>query len=581
MTAVLGLSAVFHDAAAALVVDGQVVAAAQEERWSRQKSDPRLPLEAARFCVERAGLTLDDVDWLVFHEKPLRKFERLVSTSLETFPRGLSQFVQSMGVWLGQRLWVKSHLAKAFDVDPDKVLFSDHHRSHAASAFFSSPFGEAAILTADGVGEHTTAGIYRGVTDQAGSRIELVKELRFPHSMGLFYSALTAYLGFEVNDGECKVMGLASYGDPARFLPALERICHIRHDGSLALDMRYFTYHRHPEKSFSRHLETLLGPARPAGAPLDPRAGDGVRLADIAAAVQALCERWVMNAAREACRVTGLSDLCMAGGVALNSVANGKLLRDGACARLFVQPAAGDAGGALGAAQLASHVALGLPRAPPMTSAMLGSEESPEEVRAFLDDCRIRHETFASDAERDRAVARRLAAGEVGGLFQGRMEWGPRALGARSIIADPRPAGTSQRVNRKIKFREQFRPFAPAALPSELERWFERPARDDLLAPFMLGVVPVSDAGKATLGAVTHVDGTARVQRVEPADNPRFAGLLEAFRAETGLGVLLNTSLNLKGEPICRTAAEAYGVFDRSDLDFLVLERSLVTRSPA
>ncbi|MCC6621570.1 MAG: hypothetical protein IT385_09975 [Deltaproteobacteria bacterium] len=578
MTAVLGLSAFFHDAAAALLIDGRVVAAAQEERWSRMKSDPRLPLEAARACLTEAGLEVDDLDYVVFHEKPLLKMERLLATSLETFPRGLSQFVRSMGTWLGQRLWTKGHIARALDLDPERILFSDHHRSHAASAFFASPFTRAAILTADGVGERTTSAIYRGVTDERGSRLELVKELCFPHSMGLFYSALTAYLGFEVNDGEYKVMGLASWGDPRRHLPALEGVCQIADDGALTLDMRYFCYHRHPEKSFTPRLERLLGPARRPGAPLDPREGDGVRFADIAAALQALCQRWVMAAAAEARRVTGEDDLGMAGGVALNSVANGELAARGPFARVFVQPAAGDAGGALGAAMLASHVALGLPRPPAMRHALLGSAEAPGAIVKFLDDCRIRHEAFPDDDARDREIARRLARGEVGGLFQGRMEWGPRALGARSIIADPRNPAMSDRVNARIKFREQFRPFAPAALPDEARRFFALPEAD-LLSPFMLTVVPVRPEGAAALPAVTHVDGTARVQTVDPADNPRFAGLLEAFRRETGVGVLLNTSMNLKGEPICRTAAEAYGVFDRSGLDFLVLERCLVSKA--
>jgi len=579
MTAVLGLSAFFHDAAAALMVDGRVVAAGQEERWSRMKADPRLPLEAARACVAEAGMTFEDLDWVVFHEKPLLKLERLLETTLTTFPRGLSQFVQSMGVWLGQRIWTQGHIARALDIDPDRVLFSDHHRSHAASAFFSSPFARAAVLTADGVGERTTSAIYHGVMDERGARLELVKDLSFPHSMGLFYSALTAYLGFEVNDGEYKVMGLASYGDPTRFLPALASICHIADDGALTLDMRFFCYHRHPAKSFTRRLERLLGPARAPGAALDPRDGaEGSRYADVAAAVQRLCERWVMAAAAEARRVTGEDDLCMAGGVALNSVANGLLARTGPFARVFVQPAAGDAGGALGAAQLVSHVALGLPRAAPMGDAFLGPAEAPADIVKFLDDCRIRHEVFDDDDARDRAIASRLARGEVGGLFQGRMEWGPRALGNRSIIADPRDPAMSDRVNARIKFREQFRPFAPAALPDEARRCFALPAAD-LLSPFMLTVVPVTYEGRASLGAVTHVDGSARVQTVDPADNPRFAALLEAFRRETGVGVLLNTSMNLKGEPICRTAGEAYGVFDRSGLDFLVLERCLVSKA--
>ncbi|MEZ4266184.1 MAG: carbamoyltransferase N-terminal domain-containing protein [Myxococcota bacterium] len=575
---ILGISACFHDSAAALLVDGALVAAAQEERFSREKHDARIPLEAVRFCLERANLTIDDVDHIVFHEKPLRAFERLLTTQLQVFPRGLGQFVQAMGAWLGGRLWLKSRLAAELGADPERLLFSEHHLSHAASAFYGSPYQRAAILTADGVGEEATVGLYLGETTAEGSRITPLGELRFPHSIGLFYSALTAYLGFRVNEGEYKVMGLASWGEP-RFVAELERICTIGEDASLELDMDYFCFHRHPTKSFTPALERLLGPARAPGSPLNPGGSDreSQRFADIAASAQALTERWVLAAARHLHGLTGADNLCLAGGVALNSVANGRLAKDGPFSRVHAHPAAGDAGGALGAAWHVAHGVLGEPRRGGLEHANLGRAYSQAEVEGFLSDCRIRHRTFESEAELAAEVARRLARGEVGGHFEGGFEWGPRALGARSILADPRDAATIDRVNARVKLRERFRPFAPAVLRDEAARWFELPGeRADDLLPWMLAVVPTTAEGRATLGATTHVDGTARVQTVDPAYSPRMAALLEAFKAETGVGVLLNTSMNLRDEPIASTPGEAYSVFDRSDLDFLVLERCLV-----
>ena len=580
MSTILGISALFHDAAAALVIDGEIVAAAQEERFTRAKHDASIPVEAARSCLAQAGLTIDDVDHVVFYEKPLRKFERLLLTHLRTFPSGLGQFVRSMGTWLGGRLWLKGRLATTLGCPASKVLFCDHHLSHAASAFLCSPFERAAVITADGVGEHATAGIYLG----SGSRLELLKELRFPHSMGLLYSAITAYLGFRVNNGEYKVMGLAAWGRP-RYRAELEQVCRVDDDGGLTLDMRYFAFDRHPTRSFTPALEELLGPARAPGAALELPAPDEEtqRWADVAASVQALCEDWMLAVAAEARRLTGEETaLCLAGGVALNSVANGRLVRESGFQHVFVQPAAGDAGGALGAALYAAHSVLGEPRRGGMEHAFLGPGQSTEDVERQLDTWRIRHETFEDDASLAAHVADRLAAGEVGGWLQGRFEWGPRALGARSILADPRRAAMVDRVNRLVKLREGFRPFAPAVLPEDADRWFEMPpAGADHLTRWMLSVVPVRSAGRAALPAVTHVDGTARVQTVDPTTSPRFASLLRAFRERTGVGVLLNTSMNLRGEPMVATAAEAYSVFDRSGLDFLVLERCVVERSRA
>ncbi len=578
---VLGISAFFHDSAAALLVDGEVIAAAQEERFSRIKHDAALPVQAARFCLEQAGLAIEDVDHVIFYEKPLRKLERLLVTHLREFPFGLAQFPRAMATWLGQRLWIERDLCKGLGCRQDQLLFCEHHLSHAASAFFSSPFESAAVVTADGVGEWATTSIYRARSDASGSTVELLEELHFPHSIGLFYSALTAYLGFEVNEGEYKVMGLAAYGQP-RYLDALEKICAVSDDASLTIDERYFCYQRHPTKSFTPALEALLGPARQPGAPLalPARTAEDQRFADIAASLQQLTERYMLGLARRAHALTGERSLCLAGGVALNCVANRRVQVEGPFERLFVQPAAGDAGGALGAAQWATHVLHAQPRRAPMRHAFLGAAWAPDDIAAFLRDCGVEHSVFVDRALLADEVARLLADQQVGGWFQGRFEWGPRALGARSIVADPRDPKAQDRVNRKIKFRERFRPFAPAVLAEEADAWFDVDADADLLSPFMCSVVPVREHTRQALPAVTHVDGTARVQVVREHDNPTFHALVSAFRRRTGVGVVLNTSMNLKDEPLCASPAEAYAVFARSDLDFLVLENCLIQRRP-
>ena len=577
---VLGISAFFHDAAAALVVDGEVVAAAQEERFSRIKHDERLPAQAARFCLERAGLTMADVDHVVFYEKPLRKFERILVTHLRELPRGAGQFTRAMARWLTKRLWTQSEICRELDCSPEQLLFCDHHLSHAASAFLCSPFDDAAVLTVDGVGEWATTSIYGAASDSEGSRIALLRELCYPHSIGLLYSSLTAYLGFEVNEGEYKVMGLAAFGGP-RYESQIRRVCRIDDDGSLQIDSRYLCYARHATKSFTPLLEELLGKARVPGSPLSQpaRTDDDQRFADIAASLQKVTEDYLLLLAREAHRATGATKLCLAGGVALNSVANRRIAEEGPFEEVFVQPAAGDAGGALGAALWATHVIHGRPRKPVLTNPFLGADYESEAIDQFLVDCSVEHTVHATDDALFAEVAHRLAGGEVGGWFRGRFEWGPRALGARSILADPREASMRDRVNRKIKYREAFRPFAPAVLADEASRWFALPERPDHLTPFMLSVVPVTDEGRERLPAITHIDGTARVQTVHRESNGPLFGLLEAFRRETGVGVLLNTSMNLKDEPMCASPAEAFGVFARSDLDFLVLERCVVDRA--
>ena len=577
----LGISAFFHDAAAALLVDGVVVAAAQEERFSRLKHDAALPVQAVKFCLEQAGLTIEQVDHVVFYEKPLRKFERILVTHLREFPRSLPQFSRALATWLGKRLWSKRELCAALGCTREQLLFCEHHLSHAASAFFSSPFQSAAVITVDGVGEWATTSIYRGSSDETGSKLELLDELHFPHSIGLLYSALTAYLGFEVNDGEYKVMGLSAYGEPS-YLDRLETLCAIGDDGAFTLDPRYFCFQRHPTRSFTPALEALLGPARVPGSALNlpARTEDDRRFADIAASLQKLTERYLLALSHRAKALTGSSHLCLAGGVALNCVANRHLQTHGAFEQLFVQPAAGDAGGSLGAAQWATHVLHGLPRTAPMKHAFLGAAYAPSEIARFLTDCRVDFHAFDDRVELADEVARLLADQQVGGWFQGRFEWGPRALGARSIIADARDPKAQDRVNRKIKFRESFRPFAPAVLAEEAARWFDV-SPNDSLAPFMCSVVPVTPEARRRLPAITHVDGTARVQVVHQEDNPTFHALVDAFRRRTGVGVLLNTSMNLKDEPLCASPAEAYAVFARSELDFLVLENCLIEKRPA
>ncbi len=569
---VVGISAYFHDSAAALVRDGEIIAAAQEERFTRRKHDASLPINAVRFCLRQAGVRIEDVDHVVFYEKPLRKFERLLITHLREFPRGLPQFSRAMATWLGKRLWLKGEICPALGCAPEQLLFSDHHLSHAASAFLCSPFERAAIITVDGVGEWATTSIYRGVSGPSGSRIELLRELHFPHSIGLLYSAITAYLGFEVNEGEYKVMGLASYGRPLH-LKAFEQMCTIDEDAALSIDPRYFCYQRDAEKSFTPALEALLGPARAPGAPLPQR------YADVAASLQAFTERYMLALVAEARRETGEDHACLAGGVALNCVANRRIQDAGPFSGVFVQPAAGDAGGALGAALWATHVIEKLPRRAPLRHAFLGEGHDPKAIERFLDDCGIAHRVFSDETALDDEVCRRLCEGQVGGWFKGRFEWGPRALGARSIIADPRPADMRDRVNAKIKFRERFRPFAPAVLRDEAPRWFGGDAaREDHLAPFMCTVMNATEEAKQRLPAVVHIDGTSRAQYVDAESSPAFHRLLERFRQHTGIGVILNTSMNLKDEPIVASPAEAYATFIRSELDFLVLERCLIEK---
>jgi carbamoyltransferase len=587
---ILGISCFYHDAAAALLVDGKLIAAAEEERFSRKKHDSDFPLKAIDFCLSMGGIKAGDLDYVVFYEKPFVKFERILQTVLGGFPRTTRLFQDSMLHWLTDKLWVKSLIRQHLAVGTDRILFSEHHLSHAASAFFCSPFEDAAVLTVDGVGEWATAtmGVGRGTT------LTLEREMRFPHSLGLLYSVFTAFLGFEVNEGEYKVMGMAPYGRP-RYVDKVHRVLRLAGDGSLCLDMDYFSFHRSPTKAFTRKFEALFGPPRPpqshfftptSGYPsyFGPRPADFAAqaernqyYADVAASIQAVTEEALLAMARTAYAETGLPRLAMAGGVALNSVANGRILRETPFEEIYVQPAAGDGGGAVGAALYAYHCLLGKPRSFVMEHAYWGQAYDEADTRAAIAASGLPAERIGDDERVVERAVDALAAGKVIGWYNGRFEWGPRALGNRSILADPGRADMKDIVNTKIKFREPYRPFAPSVLVEEAERFFDLPdAKRHYPARFMLYVTPVKDGARDKLPAITHVDGSARLQTVDRELNPRYYRLIEAFGQQTGTPVVLNTSFNLKGEPIVSSPADALSTFARSGMDLLVLNDWIV-----
>jgi carbamoyltransferase len=592
---VLGISCYFHDASAALLRDGQLIAAAEEERFSRKKHDYEFPQRAIDFCLATGGLRPGDLDYVVFFEKPFVKFERLLISSLASFPRSHKVFREAMIAWLGDKLWIRHLIQKRLGIAAARVLFSEHHLSHAASSFLCSPFEEAAILTVDGVGEWTTASFGVG----RGTDVRLLKEIRFPHSLGLLYSAFTAFLGFEVNEGEYKVMGMAPFGTP-RYADRVWKLIRLAADGSFELDMSYFSFHHSTEQTFNRKFEALFG------APRDPRANFFTRdsgypgyfgekpanvddlaranqhYADIAASIQQVTEEVLLGMARALHRETGLTRLCMAGGCALNSVANGRILRETPFEEIYIQPAAGDGGGAVGAALYGYHAVLGQPRRFVMEHAAWGQEHTADDIEQFLRAAGIRYERARDESALLARVVDRLQAGRVVGWVQGRFEWGPRALGHRSILADPRRADMKDVVNTKIKFREPFRPFAPSVLVERAGEYFDLadPARQ-YPARFMLYVVDVKADKRDVIPAVTHVDGTGRVQTVRRAENGRYYRLIEAFGHATGVPVLLNTSFNLKGEPIVNTPAEAFHTFRASGMDSLVLGDCLLDKDAA
>jgi len=589
---ILGISCYYHDAAAALLRDGQLVAAAEEERFTRVKHDFSYPQTAIQFCLESAGLQGSDLDYVAFFEKPFRKFDRILMTTLQTYPQSYKVFRESMITWMIDKLWVGSKISSELGIPKDRVLFSEHHLSHAASAFLCSPFEEAAILTVDGVGEWTTGTWGTG----QGNRIELRKQMIFPHSLGLLYSAFTAFLGFEVNEGEYKVMGMAPYGQP-RYVDKVWKLIRQDSDGSFSLDMDYFCFHHSTSRTFNGRFVDLFGEPRPPkmlfftaesgfptyfGAPpsnYEELCKLNQHYADIAASIQRVTEEVLLQMARHIHQQTGLKKLCIAGGVGLNSVANHRILRETPFEELFVQPSAGDGGGALGAALWADNTLLGNPRRFRMDHAYWGKAYSPSEVRGFLDQSRIPFRYVESDDQLMDEVVDRLQQGKVIGWFQDRFEWGPRALGNRSILADPRNPHMKDIVNTKIKFREPYRPFAPSVLAECAERYFELPnAVQHYPARYMLYVVPVKPCKQSVLPAITHVDGTGRLQTVFRDANPRYYQLIERFGQATGVPAVLNTSFNLKGEPIVNTPANAYNTFSKSEMDMLVLGNFVVEK---
>jgi carbamoyltransferase len=567
---ILGISCFYHDASAVLLRDGQVVAACAEERFSRVKHDPGYPANAVAYCCSAAGVAARDIDHVIFYEKPFLKFERIILTILHTFPRSCLSFRHSMAAWLTEKLWIRQILREKTGVPEKSIVFCEHHQSHAASAFLCSPYRDAAILTVDGVGEWATTTFGYG----RDNTVTIDRELQFPHSLGLLYSTFTAFLGFEVNEGEYKVMGMAPYGTP-RYVDRIEKLVTVRDDGSFELDMRYFAYHYSHRRSFSNRFAREFGPPR------DPSRADTFDqyYADIAASIQRVTENVVVKLCHALYKLHPVPRLCLAGGVALNCVANDKILARTPFTELFVQPSAGDGGGALGAALYFHHQVLGNPRDYVMRTAGLGSEFSDKDIRGVLDARQIACRIFEDPQELFGATAAHLAAGKVIGWFQGRAEWGPRALGNRSILADPRDPAMKEIVNSKVKFRELFRPFAPAVLAEKAGEYFELSGSPDLLLyEFMLSTALVKEAKKNVIPAVTHVDGTARVQLVRPGPHPLLHGLLKAFNEQTGVPVLLNTSFNLKGEPIVNSPEDALSTFNRSGIDVLVMGSQMIEK---
>ena len=565
---VLGISCYYHDAGAALVRDGELVAAAEEERFNRQKHYSEFPDQAIRYCLKEAGVTIADVDYIGFYEKPLVKFNRILETVLAVWPWAYTAWISSMPVWFTTKLHIAKTIQNKLGTDKD-VLFCQHHLAHAASAFLVSPFEEAAVITADGVGEWTTTGWGVG----RGTDLRFEKEIRFPHSVGLLFSAITAYLGFRVNDAEWKVMGLAPYGRPT-YVDKFREVVDIKDDGSFRLNMKYFSYHYSTRRTFSRRWEDLFGrPARRGETELD------AFYRDVAHSGQKTIEEIMVRMAGHAHRETGLSNLCIAGGVGLNCVANWRVLQEAGFSEIFIQPAAGDSGGALGTAFYIYNSALKNPRTYRMSHALLGPAFTDKEIRAMLHGNEAVYEETDSEEELVTRTAEMIAGGKVVGWFQGRMEFGPRALGARSLLADPRNPGMKDLINAKVKFREAFRPFAPAVLKECAHEYFEMPPGMD--APFMLLVPNVRKDKRSVIPAVTHQDGTGRVQTVTEDTNPLYYRVIRRFAELTGVPVVINTSFNVRGEPIVCTPQDAYNTFVNTGIDTLVIGKYIVTEKPA
>ncbi|MBI2053855.1 MAG: hypothetical protein HYT36_00775, partial [Candidatus Staskawiczbacteria bacterium] len=590
MNRILGLSFFYHDSAAVLLVDGIPVAMAGEERFSRKKNDFDFPKKAIEFVLKERGVKPEQLDYVVFYEKPFLKLERIFKTFLSVFPFSPLAFIHGIKNLFISKIWIREIISKEVGVNPDKILFAEHHFSHAASAFLCSPYDEAAILTIDGVGEWACATIGVG----QGNDIKILKEIYFPHSLGLLYSAFTAFLGFEVNEGEYKVMGMAPYGKPI-YKDKVKKLINFFEDGSFVLDLDYFSFHRSDKKTFSSKFIKLFGEPRdpkskfftkatgwpsyfgpkPEGEEFEHLAKEQEYYADIAASVQNVLEEGVVNLAKEAHKITGFNKLCLAGGVALNSVANWKIIQKTPFREIFIQPAAGDSGGALGAALAVWNAALKNERKFVFEHAYYGKSYSEGEIKKALQESNIQDFDYFNDEDKlIESVAENIEEGKVIGWFQGRFEWGPRALGNRSILADPRRAEMKDIVNTKIKFREPYRPFAPSVLAEYAQDYFEIPEASKLYpARFMLYVVLVKKEKQSAVPAITHVDGTSRPQLVFKETSPRYWKLIDRFRQKTGIPLILNTSFNLKGEPIVNTPSDAINTFKKSEMDILILEK--------
>ena len=589
MTAILGISAFYHDSAAALVVDGRIVAAAQEERFTRKKHDPDFPANAVQYCLEEAGLKPRQLDHVGFYDKPLLKFERLLETYLSFAPAGFRSFLAVLPTWLHQKLHLPREIGAGLKHDYHRrCVFAKHHQSHAASAFFPSPFDQAAILTLDGVGEWATASWGCG----RGNRITLDAELRFPHSVGLLYSAFTYFCGFKVNSGEYKLMGLAPYGEPKYADLILQELIDLKDDGSFRMDLSYFNYCQGLTMTSRKFHRLFGGPPRKPDSPLTQRE------MDLAASIQKVTERIVLGSVGHLHRQTGMKNLCLAGGVALNCVGNGRILREGPFENIWIQPAAGDAGGALGVALLIWYQLLGNPRKATQPDAqrasLLGPGFSEQQIREFLDHTGAKYRYYDHEDQLCTQVAELIARQKVVGWMQGRSEFGPRALGNRSILGDARSAQMQSLMNRKIKFRESFRPFAPVVLRQRAGEFFQMPDNQD--SPYMLLVAPLAEdkrlagrgddakgldklkVSRSTLPAITHVDYSARVQTVDPRRHGRLHKLLKAFEAKTGCPVMINTSFNVRGEPIVCAPEHAYRCFMATNMDVLVMEKFVLLK---
>jgi carbamoyltransferase len=593
MTAILGISAFYHDSAAALIIDGEIIAAAQEERFTRKKHDPSYPTNAIKYCLAEANLSLSQVDYVAFYDKPFLKFERLLETYVAFAPRGLQSFRMAMPIWLREKLFLKDMLIKEIkkvdkSFDPNKLMFGEHHFSHAASAFYASPFAEAVVLTMDGVGEWATTSVAIG----KGQNLDIVKEIHFPHSLGLLYSAFTYYTGYRVNSGEYKVMGLAPYGEPKYKDLILEKLVNIKEDGSFRLDQSYFNYATGLTMVNQKFADLFGEPVR------KPDTDNLTQFhMDIAASVQAVTEEIVLKMTRSLAQEYSIPNLCLAGGVALNCVANGKILRDKAFKDIWVQPASGDAGGALGGALAVWHKELNKPRVVNTSDSMQGSYLGPAYKQDIIEKellaCGAKFDTVTEDDVLEQA-AQALADGKAIGWFQGRMEFGPRSLGGRSILGDPRSEDMQKTLNLKVKYRESFRPFAPSVLREDLSDWFEA----DYDSPYMLLVDDVKkdkriemteeeealfgidklNVKRSSIPAATHVDYSARIQTVHKKTNPKYHSLITKFKEKTGCSVVVNTSFNVRGEPIVCTPEDAFKCFMGTELDELVIGNSILRK---